>query len=395
MAGSGRPKAAILLVAALLAGQARSVLAQSDLEERLGKVDVLLQRGDLKSAEVQLRDLARLHPKSFVVRNNLGALYMQQQRYPEACREFMAAADLNPEIADVQRNLGACLFLTEAFESAIVPLRRAKALEPNDPRTRYQLGYALLMLNRPQEAQPELEYVSSKLPGEEQPLFALVKLYQAEGYQDKAAAAFAKLQSAHPDSPFVHILMGESIAEFQKAISLAPGMSRLHFDLGFLYWEVNRFAEAVIEFRKEIQTNPAFAPAYYYLGDIALAQDRPSEAAGFFREAVSRGPGCLGAYLGLGKAYIRTDKVSEAAAQFELANRLDGNQADVHYWLATTYRRLGDIGRSQAEMQLFQTLSEKAKATPGGQPVGYDRWANAACLSAGSSSSRRGPAPQP
>jgi tetratricopeptide (TPR) repeat protein len=330
---------------------------------------------------------------------------MQQRRYPEACREFTVAVDLNPEIADVQRNLGACLVLTEAFQSAILPLRRAKTLEPNDPRTRYQLGYALLMLNRPQEAQPELEYVISKIPGEEQPLFALVKLYQAEGNQDKAAEMFAKLRIAHPDSPFVHVLMGESydiqerqdqaIAEFQKAIEQAPRMPRLHFDLGFLYWELNRYAEAVAEFRKEIESNPGFAPAYYYLGDIALAQDRPAEASGFFREAISRGPGCLGAYLGLGKAYMRVDKVSEAAAQFEQANRLDSGQADIHYWLATTYRRLGDAGRSLTEMQQFQTLSEKAKANGGGKPPGYDRWTNAACLSSGSSSSDRGAAPQP
>jgi tetratricopeptide (TPR) repeat protein len=165
--------------------------------------------------------------------------------------------------------------------------------------------------------------------------------------------------------------------------------------LGFLYWEVNRFTEAVVEFRKEIQAHSGFAPAYYYLGDIALAQDRPEEAAGFFREAIARGPGCLGAYLGLGKAYMRTDKASDAAAQFEHANRLDGNQADVHYWLATTYRRLGNIVRSQAEMQQFQTLSEKAKATAGSKPVGYDRWANTGCLSAGTPSSRRRAAPQP
>jgi hypothetical protein len=92
---------------------------------------------------------------------------------------------------------------------------------------------------------------------------------------------------------------------------------------------------------------------------------------------------------------MRVDKVSEAAAQFEQANRLDSGQADIHYWLATTYRRLGDAGRSLTEMQQFQTLSEKAKANGGGKPPGYDRWTNAACLSSGSSSSDRGAAPQP
>jgi Flp pilus assembly protein TadD len=242
MAGPGRRTAALAFVVVFFLGRPWSALAQADLEQSLAHVEALLRRGDLKSAEVELRNLARLHPESFAVRNNLGALYMQQRRYPEACREFTMAVDLNPEIADVQRNLGACLVLTEAFQSAILPLRRAKTLEPNDPRTRYQLGYALLMLNRPQEAQPELEYVISKIPGEEQPLFALVKLYQAEGNQDKAAEMFAKLRIAHPDSPFVHVLMGESydiqerqdqaIAEFQKAIGQAPRMPRLHFDLG-------------------------------------------------------------------------------------------------------------------------------------------------------------------
>jgi hypothetical protein len=65
--------------------------------------------------------------------------------------------------------------VTGAFEKAVVPLRRAKALDANDPRTRFQLGYALLMLRRPQEA--EQEYVSSKMPGVEGTLFALFNLY--------------------------------------------------------------------------------------------------------------------------------------------------------------------------------------------------------------------------
>lgn len=405
MVGPGRKSTAIALIAALLAGGTRFLFAQSGLEEKLANVDVLLQHGDLNRAESQLRDLARLFPKSYAVRNNLGALYMQQQRYPEACREFTVAADLASQSADVQRNLGTCLFLTGAFESAVVPLRRAKALDANDPRTRYQLGYALLMLNRLQDAQPELEYVSSKMPGEEQPMFALVKLYQAEGNQDKAAEVFDKLRNTHPDSPFVHILMGEAydvqekldqaITEFQEAIALSPGMPRLHFDLGFLYWEGNHSAEAEVEFRKEVERNPGFAPAYYYLGDIALTENHPAEASGFFQEAISRAPGCLGAHLGLGKAYMRRDMVSEAAAQFEHANRLDGNQADVHYWLATTYRRLGDARKSLAEMQRFQALSEKAKGSAGVKLPGYDRWANAACLSAAPSPAHRGAVPQP
>src|SRR4029077_16362098 len=142
MAGPGRRTAALAFVVVFFLGRPWSAWAQADLEQSLAHVEALLRRGGLKSPEVELGNLARLHPESFAVRNNLGALYMQQRRYPEACRELHAAVDLTPEIARGPRNRGRWLVLTEAVQSAILPLRRAKTLEPNDPRTRYQLGYA-------------------------------------------------------------------------------------------------------------------------------------------------------------------------------------------------------------------------------------------------------------
>src|SRR5262249_15978096 len=136
---------------------------------------------------------------------------------------------------------------------------------PKDLRTRYLLGYSLLMLNRLDEAQAELEYVRLHKPGDEQTLFSLVKIYQRKQDQERAGSAFRELQSAHPDSVFVHVLMGESYdleerhdqarAEFRKAIELAPTMPRLHFDLGLLFWSDGQFEEAEKEFKAELSAN--------------------------------------------------------------------------------------------------------------------------------------------
>src|SRR2546426_11670745 len=71
-----------------------------ELEAGLSRAEAYVRQGDLKRAEQELLALAKNNPKSFVVHNNLGTIYMQQQRYEVACREFAAAAELNPNLAD-------------------------------------------------------------------------------------------------------------------------------------------------------------------------------------------------------------------------------------------------------------------------------------------------------
>src|SRR5579862_890545 len=151
----------------LLLGLAEFFRAQSGFEQKLAQAEDLLRRGDLQAAARELRELTRANPGSFVVHNNLGTVYLQLHRYPEACREFEAGVKLNPNSADVQRNLGTCLFLTGAYAKAVAPLARAKTLEPGDLRTRYQLGYSLLMLARLDQAQPDLEFVRRQMPEDE------------------------------------------------------------------------------------------------------------------------------------------------------------------------------------------------------------------------------------
>jgi tetratricopeptide (TPR) repeat protein len=304
--------------------------------------------------------------------------------------KFKAAVELNPRVADVQRNLGTCFFQMNQLAQALGPLRQAVTLDPADLRARYQLGNSLLLLHRPGEAEPELEFVHSKLPGDEQTLFALVKLYQEKQDQEKAAAAFHELQEAHPGSVFVHILTGESydiqgrtqdaIAEFRKAISLAPEMPRLRFDLGFLLWADNKLDEAVAELREELRVNPTFAPAAYYLGDIALAQNRYPEAAQFFEKASSLNPRCLDAYIGLGKTYVRMNQLDGAVATFQQAGQLDPKQPDVQYWLATVYRRTGQAKKSEAALEQYKQLIEESKRLRAAKQPVHDRWTSATCM---------------
>jgi tetratricopeptide (TPR) repeat protein len=380
---------ALLSLTLLLTYAVHFAATQADFEQLLNSAEESFKKGDLPRAETLLLAAEKFNPKSFLVHNNLGTLYLQQRRYPLAIKEFRIAAALNLKSADVARNLGTSYFLSKDYAGALKPLARAKQLDERDVRTRYQLGYALLMLNRPTEAQAELEYVRRALPGDEGTLFALVKVYEAGRDQQNASQAFEELKNSNPNSIFVHILLGESydiqenwpsaMAEYQKAIEQAPSMPRLHFDLGFLHWEQAHYAEAGNEFAKELELNPGFVPALYYQGEIALSTEKPTGALALFRAASDRDQACLEPWLGQGKALVRLNRPAEAIRCFEKAAKIDAGQPDVYYWMATAYRRLQRLTESKRAMERFKALSDEGKASSLGERK--DRWSGPACES--------------
>lgn len=364
--------------------------AQSTEDRVLAHARSLLQQGSVGEAEKELKTAAALHPNSFVIHNDLGTIYLQSHRSREALQEFSIAAHLNPNNADVQRNLGTCYFLDDDYSHAIRPLERAETLDPNELRTRYQLGYSLLMLARPREAESFLKFVSDRMPDDERAAFALIKVYQAERDQGRAASTFARLQEAHPDSVFVHILLGEAddfqghstdaVAEYQKAIEEAPDMPRLHFDMGFLYFKQEMTQKAAEAMQEEIHLNPSFAPALYYLGEIALEDNDQNRAIGFFQRALSESPSCLDAYIGLGKALASADRHRDAVAAFIRADRLNDKLPDVHYMLAGEYRQLHETEMQRLELEKFKILKADAKAETVSSGRTQDRQEGTTCL---------------
>lgn len=349
-----------------------SLVLADEFSDKLGAAETLARQGNFAEAEHAFLEALRLNPNSFIAHHDLGTLYMHQERYDVACHEFAQAASLNPALAEIQQNLGSCLFQKGDLSKAVVALRKAKELDPEDLRTRFLLGYSNLLLGQAAAAASDLEYVRKRKPGDELTLFYLVRAYTQTGEYDKGIAVFQELEQANPNSVYVHIIRGESyelqdtgqaqaIDEFKKAIALAPDMPKLHFGLGFLYWEQKRFSEAEAEFREELRQNPHFAPADYYLGDIALNGNDYARAGEFFHQALEDNPRCMDAYLGMGKIYARQDHWQDALQQFQRAEALDPNQESTLYWLGTAYRRLGDLEKSKQALDRYQTAMEKSR----------------------------------
>jgi Tfp pilus assembly protein PilF len=115
-------RVAVLAVSVALLG---GFSPEQSLQEKLERAQTLVRRGELEAAEREYLALVQLHPQSYAVHNDLGALYMSEKRYESACREFARAADLNPRVPAVQQNLGICFLEASDSSKAAESLSKA------------------------------------------------------------------------------------------------------------------------------------------------------------------------------------------------------------------------------------------------------------------------------
>src|SRR5665647_327810 len=104
-------------------------------------------------AEVNFKKGIEKMPDSFQGNFNLGDAYYKQQRYDEAMKQYSTSLtktkDKN-QISKVYHNIGNTFLKTQKYKEGIEAYKNSLKLNPNDEDTKYNLSYALSMLNNKQ-----------------------------------------------------------------------------------------------------------------------------------------------------------------------------------------------------------------------------------------------------
>ncbi|MDZ7623381.1 MAG: tetratricopeptide repeat protein [Ignavibacteriaceae bacterium] len=109
-------------------------------------------------AEVNFKKGTEKNPESFEAKFNLGDAYYKQERYDEAIKSFQSAfvnARSDEEKAKIYHNIGNSLLKSQKIKESIGAYKEALKLNPNDQETKYNLSYALNMLNNPDQDQQQ------------------------------------------------------------------------------------------------------------------------------------------------------------------------------------------------------------------------------------------------
>ena len=225
----------------------------------------------------------------------------------EAVREYQRSAELNPSEANLF-DWGAELLTHHAAEPAIEVFTQGKHLFPGSVRMLAGLGAAWYSLGSYDQAVQNFCAASDLNPDDPTPYLFMGKMQVAENTQSPAIVErlrrFAMLQP------------GNALANYYYAVSL---------------WQGRKSPDDVVAnqvkplLEKAVQLDPKLGPAYLQLGIVHAEQKNLPKAISAYQQAV------------------------EATPRLEQA----------HYRLAQAYKQVGDTEKAQAELRLYEKISQE------------------------------------
>lgn len=220
-----------------------------------------LAGGQAEAAIAQLKRALKLSPHYLRALNDLGVLYLQLNRLPEAAELFAQAVKLDENFHLARLNLGVVLHRQGRNKEAV------QTLAPLYEKDRSMKGVAL-------------SYADA--------LLGVAELAKAE-----------------------QVLRGALSESTNDSVDL-------HFKLGVILNRQDRFDEAAVELKKAVAINDTAANAHLLLGATLLQLNRLDEAEkSLLRSYEIAGPGAGNAQMFLGQLYLIQQKPAAALKAFE------------------------------------------------------------------------------
>ena len=96
--------------------------------------------------------------------------------------------------------------------------------------------------------------------------------------------------------------LDDAAAQYQIAISIEPGYSRAHYNLGNVFFRQGNLEQAVAQYERTLAVDPEYAQAHNNLGIVYATQGRLAQAEAAFVRALEIDPDYTEARLNFERA---------------------------------------------------------------------------------------------
>jgi tetratricopeptide (TPR) repeat protein len=221
--------------------------------------------GDKKGAEARYKAAVEIAPEIAEAAVNLGALYLDANRYDDAIAVSEKALAKRTEDPDLHANIAVALRGKGDKQGAALHYDRAIRIVGDNANLRFGFGSLLLEMGDKDKAAVQLKAALAHA-GTDRALCASI------GRALGAAGAFA-----------------DCIAAFDHAIQQGDD-AELRVQRGLCRHGLKDEAGAKADFESAAKQNPKFPQAHYYLGEALLALGDAAQAAKEFDAAVAAAP---------------------------------------------------------------------------------------------------------
>jgi tetratricopeptide (TPR) repeat protein len=363
-AGLSRDDEAIEQLRAAVRIQPDSAAARTNLAASLSHA------GKLQLAGVQFRRAFQLEPDNYTANHNLGEFYISTGQIAEACPFLEKAQKIHPDAYDNGYDLATAELMTGRLEDARQVL---EALLTRDKTGELHnlLGQIDEKQGRFLDAAHDYETAAHIYPSDDN-LFAWGGELLMHRTYEPAVRVFEFAAQRYPNSPRLEIGLGmalyarglyqESVSALLKAVDLKPDDPRCYQFLARAYDRSPQQADDVIErFRRYATLKPNDGLAQYYYA-MSLWKGERLEASSpnlqkvesLLKKAIALDPDLAQAHLQLGNLYANLHDYRDSILEDERTLRLNPNQPDAHYRLATDYVREGQKQKANQEFAIYQ-----------------------------------------
>lgn len=141
-------------------------------------------------------------PTMYFARNNLGSLYVENQRFAEAQTEFRKVISENPADANSYFNLANVYLLTNRLNEASDSIEDGLKRQPQSAFGEFLMGSVLIKRGNTSDAEKHFRIALNDDPHLANAHLALVNLYVRENRNPEAVAELSSFLKQSPDSPF-------------------------------------------------------------------------------------------------------------------------------------------------------------------------------------------------
>jgi len=165
------------------------------------------------------------------------------------------------------------------------------------------------------------------------------------------AAARARASAARALELHRRGRLAEAAAAYREAVSLAPQLAELRFNLGTTLHAQGRLDEAIDCYREAVARDPSLAVAHDNLGNALAARGDHDAAVASYTRALAAAPDHVPARYNLGVALQRCGRHGEAVAHYREVIAHAPGAAAAHYNLALALMETGHVDEAIAAFQ--------------------------------------------
>jgi putative PEP-CTERM system TPR-repeat lipoprotein len=394
--------AAILSGAFLVAGLSACGRSTQTTEQLLTEARQYEQKGDLKSAMIQLKNAVEKSPESGEARLELGRLELETADYASAEKEFRKARssgiatdrvlpllakamsqqgkfkevldEVTPEVAAKSAPLltlrGEALLATGKAEDAKQAFDQALALNAN-------AGDALLGLARYAIAKQDKEsaerYINdavAKDPKNPEVFMARGTMLRTQGKTDEAMAAFDQTlalnpnhRTAHIEKAYVHITRGkfpEAKAEIDAAEKNAPGNLLVTYTRALYEFSQGKYQAAQDALQRVLKAAPDHMPSILLAGASELNLGAIEQADLHLHRYLNNNPNDVYARKLLAQVQLKSAHPADAVNTLAPALKSAADDPQLLALAGESYMQVHDFDKASAYLEKATALAPKA-----------------------------------